>query len=354
MSDMKRKEYITSLYNFIKQNIDDFNHSKQYTRQYGNRTSLSYIPEQKDRNDPSYIANKPYYSNFVNNIIDSILYSSDLVFETLGHISELDGKTLLSLKEDEKSYFSKKNIVHKLSTKIAIDLYRYYESLKKGEEFDEYRSFFFTFDNCIELISSDKCRKCNSYLNLYINLDKGKICFELDDVKPCSLPKPPNHIKVSLKVPSRKLVFLNNPSKFINIERDDKYEVSINSTLGCIKETELYQKHNIGFFYVGNTYLHAMKKGNTILFANYDDSDSKDRYKFKGHEEKGSVCMDLWWYTVLDFDLYVSLCAKNNIKPNNIEHIIVDIEGTTVDIKHSLKPHSSYFRGTHSKITVSD
>lgn len=354
MSNIKRNEYVALLLNFIQEHIDDFNNSKQYTRQWGSSTSLSYIPEQKDRDEPSYIANKAYYHDFVNRIFDAILYASDLVFETLGHISDLDGKTLQSFSENENSQFSKNSLISKLSTKIAIDLYRAYESLKKNEVFDETRSCFFIFDNCIEIMSSRKCTKCDDHLNLYINLDKGKICFELDNAKPCSLPKKPNNIKITLKAPSKKLVFLNSPSKFINIEREDKYEVSINSTLGCIKETKMYETYNIGFFFVGNTYLHAMKKENTILFANFDDSSAKDIKKFKDYEEKGSVCMDLWWYTVLDFDLYVELCAKNNVKPKDTDHIVVDIEGTTVKINHSLKAHSSYFNGTHSKITVTE
>lgn len=348
--------YHETLHNFVNFHISDFNASKIYEKDVA-APELTYIPDPQNKQDPTYIVNKPYYKDFINYLIDNIFYDSEPVFDLKGHLGNYDGKTLNYFEHKDDYLFSRDALVRNITTKVAIDAYKVYVAIKNKTIFNKNAFFLFLFgDDSIELTSTQSCSKCSKYTSTYLNFKENKIqTFETTD-EPCAYKdKKQTNVKVNLSVPSKKLVFLNNPRKFFNQQRNDKHSVSINSTLGCVQETEFYASHNIGFFFVGNTMLDALKNGKDILIANFDEDDEESEYakKLENYENVGSVVMDLWWYTLLDYDLYMSLCSSKNVDPDSIDHVTIDIDGTNISVNHSLKAHSKgHFWGIHSKIKV--
>jgi hypothetical protein len=348
--------YYEALHNFVNFHLDDFNQSKQYDSDKA-VPELTYIPVGEAKKDPAYLGNKTYYKDFIDLIIDNLFYASEPVFDLKGHYDNYDGKTLNSVEYKDDYIFNRAGLSRYLSTKVAIDSYKVYLSIKNNTILDKRSLFLFAFgSNLIELMSTQKCPKCSKYVSFYLNFKENKIQMIDDDSEACTYKdKKPTNVKVTITAPSKKLVFLNNPRKFFNKQREDRYEYSINSTAGCIKETEFYAAHNIGFFFVGNTMLDAFKKDKEILISNYDEEDEESSHfkKLMSYENVGSVCMDLWWYTLLDYDLYNTLCEANKVNPDDIEHVVIAIDGTTVDINHSLKAHSKgHYWGIHSKLKV--
>lgn len=345
--------YKSMLKSFVQDNFDLFQNAKTYDKNTESSDVFKYIPNSYDKDDPEFIGNSEFVSNLVEQFKYTFIKSSDIVFDIKGHQEISDNTKLSDWLETSNSYLIKE-FNYNLKFKIIIDLFSTYIHLLNNTDDLKFTSLFpFGKDN-IELITSCNCSKCGTYFSAFINFESSKVEIVNKNSKECDFnKKTPSSIKVNLKAPSKKLVFLNNPRKFLNIKREDKYECSINSLLGVIKETEFYAEHNVGFFFVGNTGLHAFKKGNKILFANYDEESLTHQKKYADYTNYGYVCMDLWWYTVLDFDLYNKLCSENNVNPNDIDHIVVDIDGTDVSISHSHKAHTNgYNYGVHSKITI--
>lgn len=339
--------YQNLLTNFVKNNINIFKEAKKYEN---SEDAFSYIPDNKDKNDPEFLGNTQVYKDFFNKFKEDYLINTDIEFNLKGHFNIKDGTKLsehlkLTNNNDVNEFF------RMLNFKITVDLFIEYLSLSGNQE---RKVFTLMWTNKIEYLSTKTCEKCSTMFSSYINFDTKKVEPYSDNVKECNFAnKEPSNIKVKIKAPSKKLVFLNDPRKFLKIKREDKYKCSINSLLGAIKETEFYAKHNVGFFFVGNTGLNAFKKDNEILIANYDEESEKDEKKYKEYTNCGYVCMDLWWYTILDFDLFNNLCEEKNVSVDSLDYVVIDIEGTEVNITHSLKAHKEgYHYGVHSKIKV--
>lgn len=344
--------YKSMLKSFVQDNFSLFQNAKVYEKDTSNDV-FKYIPPHSERDDPNFIENTELFNTLFDQFKDAFFVNSNIVFDLKGHLDIKPNQTLSDYLSTSESYIAQ-NFFDSLKFKISLDLFYTYMYLS-GQSEEIKRLSLFTFgDEVIEFQSSCSCRKCGAYVSSIIDLKNSKVEILNHKTKPCPFPdKLPTRIKVNLQAPSKKLVFLNNPKEFLNIKRKDQYECSINSLLGAIKETEFYAEHNVGFFFVGNTGLHAFKKGNEILFANYDEESLTHQKKYADYTNYGYVCMDLWWYTVLDFDLYNKLCSANNVNPDDISHIVVDIEGTDVSISHSHKAHTNgYNYGVHSKITI--
>lgn len=330
---------------FYNSNIEMFNNLK-IVRKDDEIDAFSFIPENK--NEYSIVEDLKII-NLTNQFIQKFLMDDSIVFELNNHLKNLNGKKLSDCIKEENSLTLRLN--QKLKLIISIDLLNLHIQKNYDPNINTHFKMFYRNTNVIELTSSN-CYDCEAYLNLYLDLDKKVITTVFDRFdynKPCVFKKSPSNIKVKLKVPSKKLVFLNDPRSFLELKREDK--ASINSLLGCIKETEMYAVNNVGFFFIGNSGPKILYQKNKILISSYDDSYPKDILKFKDYENKGYICADFWWYTVLDYDLYQELCSKNKVSPNSITHTVVDIEKEKCTITHKHKAHKNgHYNGVFSKI----
>lgn len=358
MSINMRNKYDQLLKTFVKDNFEILLASKKYRQMNENKESnLDYIPEHNKPAEPGYIRSTPQFNELVKTFVEEFLYIEGMVFNLKSHFPTLHGKLLTDLidgtdgVDHSQRYFSRKHLVDRFSLKILMDVFKAFIDVRDKETKPTCYFVFSYDDNIIELKSGSSCSTCDSYMYLEIDYTKNEV-FVDEDVEPCKLPKKPTKVNVSLKSPSGKLVFLNDPSPFFKEERSEKYEVSINSTLGCIEETKFHAKHNIGYFFIGNTVADIIQKKGEILTLCYNDEDDKQVAKYKDYKRKGDICTGLWWYTVLDYDLYIHLCEQYQVAPDSIEHTVVTTKALKYKVSHSLAAHTKgHYTGVYSKIT---
>lgn len=343
-----KKKYDEFLKKFVNENLESFLNSPKY-RTSKSATALDYIPERGQTAQPGFIGGTAQFRKLTLDFFDEFIIKEDPSFNLNGHYKDFTGK--LSDYLDKRGAFSKEHIMINVNHNILIDLFHAFFSIRDNVEAPYY--FMFAFDdNYIDLPSLPSCKSCGTYLDLSLNFTKNEITIsEFCDQKPCVIDKKVKTINVALKTPSGKLVFLNNPKEFFTLKREGDGNASINSTLGCIQETSFHAEHNIGFFFIGNTGIYIMQKEGQIIVTNYDDDEEGQVKKLKDYEIKGRISTNLWWYTILDYDLYIELCKKNKIDPNSITHTVVETNSPKCKISHKMNAHDcGGYYGRHSTI----
>lgn len=347
-----KQDYDSIIKKFVNDNMSILLAGKKYRVSDSEKESaLHYMPEHNQKAEPNYIGDTSQFDKLVNTIFDSIVNRNGLSFNFKGHHKKLDGKTLSEF-IDQRSFFSRDNLIKSFSIKILIDVFKAFLDVRDKNNKETNYFMFLWGNNLIELPSYSQCDACDAYLTLVIDGSKNEITvLEHEKNEGCPVKTKIKKVSVTLKSPSGKLVFLNHPHEFFKIEND--YDApSINSTLGCIEKTKSHATHNIGYFCVGNTSIHIMQKDSKILATNYDQYDRNQIKKFQDYKYHGYVCCDVWWYTVLDYDLYVKLCDEQKVDPKSITHTIVEIGKDKYKITHKLDAHEKgHYYGTHSTIT---
>lgn len=355
MSINMRNEYDTLIQTFVVDNYETLSKAKKYRPNADRETCFTYIAELNQPTDMYYIRANPKFRALVNTFVDKFLYREGMTFQIGFHMKGLHGKLLTDLmdqKEDGYHYFSRDNLTERFSLQLLMDVFTLFLHIRDKQTGSVRYHLFMLDDNRIEIKMSATCPTCNAYFSLVVDYTKNAVV--IDDIVPVAdcIQKMPTRVNVTLKSPSGKLVFLNHPSEFFKLQREDRYELSINSTLGCIAETKFYAKHNIGYFFVGNTRAYIMQKEGVILSALYDEYNDKEVAKYKDYTLRGNVCTGVWWYTVLDYDLYLKLCSEYNVDPASIEHCVVETNALKYKVSHSLAAHTKgHRRGVYSKIT---
>lgn len=347
-----KSKYIELLNKFVTSNIELLSQSKKYKQRENDEIShFDYLPSFNEKNDPDYLGNLPVFKELLNSFLSQFIFIPNIKFDLNGHMSDnIDGLYLSDvISNDVHPLFKLKNISSNFSIKLEIDVFSQFNHITHNTKI--HHSNFSFDDNKLELNSDFICESCDERLTLSIDYDTNLI-YSTYKKDPCILPFKPKNLTVHLKSPSGKIVFLNDPRKIFNESRDNRYKVSINSTLGCIQETEFYASHNIGFFFISNSMPYIFQNNSEILFASFNEESDEDIEKFKNYNELGYICTGLWWYTVLDYDLYQSLCLINNIDPNSIEHTVATINKNEFSVLHDLTAHSDgYFQGVFSSIS---
>lgn len=359
MNINKQQEFDVFVKKFVADNWALFLAAHKYRNNSntGRDSCINYIPERNQQTTPDYIGNSPIFTKFLDEFLDAFILIDDLVFNLNGHYSDLDNLKFVDIvNQSEKSnkhsirYFSRKNLTTRFSKRLLMDVFTAFIDMRDKTMKPIYYHLFAYDDNLLEIRDSTSCPKCDTYVAMMINYTTNTIISHLD-TEPCKLPKSTNRVSVSLKSPSGKLVFLNHPSEFFKLQREDKYDLSINTTLGCIAETKFYAKNNIGYFFIGNTVADILQKKGEILTLCYNDEDEKQVSKYKEYKNRGSVCTGVWWYTVLDYDLYIKLCEQHEVDPKSIEHTVVKTNSMQYKVSHSLAAHSNgHHVGVYSKI----
>jgi len=357
MSINMRTEYDALIQAFVADNYETLAKAKQYRPERERESCWSYIAERNQPTDMYYLRANPKFRALVTTFVDKFLYREGLKFHLRFHMAALDGQLLTDLMDNKENvrgynYFSRDNLIEHFSLHLLMDVFTIFIYIRDKETGAIHYHLFAYDDNRIEIKGNSTCPTCNAYFSLLVDYTQNAII--IDDIMPVAdcVKKIPTRVNVTLKSPSGKLVFLNEPSQFFKHQREDKYDLSINSTLGCIAETKFYAEHNIGFFFIGNTTAYIMQKDGEILATLFDEYNDKEVVKYKDYTLRGDVCTGVWWYTVLDHDLYLKLCADHNVDPASIEHSVVQINATKYKVSHGLAAHrKGHHRGVYSKIT---
>jgi hypothetical protein len=361
MTINKQQEFDTFVKKFVTDNWSILSASKKYRQAYENDRDgcINYLPEPNQKPDPDYLGHSEIYSQFLNEFLDKFIFIDGLVFDLNGHFPDLTGRTfadVVASADDPKNrsfrYFSRSYLTSRFRKRLLMDVFTAFITVRDKEENKPIYYHLFAYDdNLLEIKDNSPCPTCDEYVAIMINYETNTISPHLE-TKPCKLPKSATRVSVSLKSPSGKLVFLNSPGEFFKEERPDQYEVSINSTLGCIEETKFHAKHNIGYFFIGNTVADIMQKKGEILTLCYNDEDDKQVAKYKDYTRKGDICTGLWWYTVLDYDLFIHLCEQHQVAPDSIKHTVVTTKALKYKVSHSLAAHTKgHYTGVYSKLT---
>lgn len=359
MTINKQQEYDTFINKFVSDNWDTLLKARKYRSSYKDREGpLDYTPDKNEKADANYIGISEQFSTFTDKFLNDYIFTDGLKFDLKGHFPDLHGRSLvdvMSSSDKAKSYsaryFFRENIAKVFSRKLIADIFQAFIYARDNSAQDIYYHMFAYDDNLIEIKTGTSCPTCDGYVAFMIDFETNTIISH-GESEPCKLPTSSNKVTVTLKSPSGKLVFLNDPSQFFKLERDNQYDVSINSTLGCIEETKFHAKHNIGYFFIGNTTAYIMQKEGEILATLFDDENDKQAAKYKDYKMRGDVCTGVWWYTVLDHDLYLKLCEEQQVDPASIEHTVVKTKALKYKVSHSLAAHKKgHHVGVYSKIT---
>lgn len=344
-------KYGDLLKQFVIDNMANLLASRRYNdpKEGEDEYSLNYIPEHNQPADPGFIRDTPQFKDLCETFIDTFINLDTISFQMQGHFPDLNGHSVAYVIENVSSY-NRDIILFNIEYKLLIDVFTTFLGIRDKQSKIHY--FMFSYgNNKIEFQSLLRCPSCNEYLSMMIDYTKMAVVSLINKVD-CPLAVTPKNIVVELPSPSGKLVFLNDPRQFLTIERANKYEVTINSTLGCLQETEFYAQHNVGFFYIGNCMPYIFQKGNEILFSSFNEESDEDIETFKDYEELGYVCTGLRWYTILDHQLFLDLCTASGVAPDSIEHTVAITHKETFTVDHDMTAQKEgHFSGTYSTIT---
>lgn len=342
------EQYDALIKQFVTDNMSIFLASKLYKEPKAgdSESSLDYLPEHNTMAEPDFIGGSPQFKTLVNTFIDRFVDRDDIIFNMQGHMPSVDGKNIAAVMATDDRY-DREMMLFEYDMKLQIDVFEAFLGVRDNRKIN-----YFTFayaKNKVEFQSSLRCPACNQYLSMIIDYDQMAVV-PLSKIKDCPLANVPTNIVVELNSPSGKLVFLNDPREFFKLKRENRYAISINSTLGCIQETQFYADHNIGHFFIGNCMPYIFQKDNEILFSSFNDESEDDA--FEDYDQLGYVCTGLWWYTILDYQLFLTLCAEQGVDPESIEYTIATTDKKTFKVDHDLTAHrEGDFNGVYSTIT---
>lgn len=287
-----------------------------------NTDELYEIPELKALFDE-------FYEKFIN--------IEGLKFDVGGHFKNFDGLTFQEvINNPDISNCTEELFRKRHRFGICVDLFDRYGEIKNPALKQKGYKFLFITGRIEQFMNAMQCKYCSETVYLALDYKTNTIKFNNDTIKNCPSKKSKeiDEIDIELEVPSKKLVFLNSPFRFLRLEREDQYETTDSSVLGRVKTTEMYAKVNVGFFEVGNTNPRIFKNKEEIVIASIHPSMKKYKKMTKHHDEVGQIDTELWWYTVLDYELFKRLLKNKNLNIKDIKHTVVDINNTVCFVTH--------------------
>jgi len=114
-------------------------------------------------------------------------------------------------------------------------------------------------------------------------------------------------LKVAIDVPSGKLICGNDFREQYPVDPVDG-KFNINEKVGIKLTTEAYAKVGMFHGFVGNSCPSLYVKDNTINILNAGwnkKTDKQKRVPKQFGKRVGSICTDLWWYSVADYDDFI-------------------------------------------------
>lgn len=174
-------------------------------------------------------------------------------------------------------------------------------------------------------------------------IETNGVNVRLSDV--CSNPDGHVDNQFTLDVPSGKLLVGNDLRDLapVNGGRDD-----INGCIGRMRVTASYAVAGMAHGFVGNTCPGVYKLvDGSFTIGTYDNDDYEENPP-EGSERVAGVCTDLWWYSILDYDLAKARCDALKLPWARIlkSADVVDVEPGTYTFVH----HNDLNRDAHTVV----
>lgn len=154
----------------------------------------------------------------------------------------------------------------------------------------------------------------------------------------------------TLSVPSGKLVFANDLRSLVPEGDKDRY---VNYNIEIKKTTLDYAAVGMSHGFTGNSCPSVYKDGDTLVVGNnnYDEDDEDGvppEEPIKG-EKVGYVCTDLWWYSAMDYNLFMKLTKEKTWPKERIDAYLkdftVEVTPGEYEITHNLGSDGYYYAG---------
>lgn len=315
---------------------------------FGNQgDEFDYMPDFSTASQPEFDErkhplNNPLIKKLINDVYDFIWgqYETSIRVKLDGHFEYLDGKTLYQINRANIGWehipFTKSNIISRISHSVFYEMIHiaFFNNELYRMGIIRPRQPNKVADN--GFYSDLKCPFCDK--NIYVEYDSEAFLFQIPE---CPVAKfGPNKVyNFSINVPSKKLVFMNDITPLIDIERDDEYTVSVNSLLGLKRDCEMNVEHNIAKFQVGNTCPTIYQHFDEIIIDPYNigfpiDEETGDIIILTSYEDKGSICTDLWAVYMTDYEQFIKYCHDKKMAPSDFDPVIVDITCDKVDVNY--------------------
>lgn len=127
----------------------------------------------------------------------------------------------------------------------------------------------------------------------------------------CSEPGGLKSYDVFLDVPSGKIVFANDLRSLVVIEDD----ADVNTRFGQKMQTKAAADAGMVMVFTGNSCPSVVKDGDEIHVG--IGLPKKGRL--------GTVVTDLWWYSAMDHDFFLSRCKAEGQSPEDFDHFVVEV-----------------------------
>ena len=150
----------------------------------------------------------------------------------------------------------------------------------------------------------------------------------------------PSPIEIAIEIPSGKIVFRDDLRQIFTIPEGEGYPQNASGPLWSKLITEAYGRVGLLHGYVGNSCPNIHKQEDTLIIGNPSWDKKYNSRKDLPGESIGSICTDLWWYSIADKDEFLKQCKKLNIDPDK-----VGLDGT-VDVtpgRYVLKHYYPHF-----------
>lgn len=148
----------------------------------------------------------------------------------------------------------------------------------------------------------------------------------------CAYPGGLKPYRVLVNVPSGKIVFANDLRDLIVC--DDPEGASVNYQIGQKLVTEAYGRTGLAHVFVGNSCPGVFRDGDALVVANrwIDEESDIDEETYARLDAEldakrlGSICTDLWWYSAMDHDHFLTRCAIEEVDPADVgSYFIVEV-----------------------------
>jgi hypothetical protein len=149
---------------------------------------------------------------------------------------------------------------------------------------------------CVEHSMGSSCGNCGDYVALHLNYDKV--------ARPSTACHwAPQVVETLLEVPSGKIVFGDYLPEY-RVDIDEPRFASYNSSLGQCQVVKAYEEIGAAYGPVGNSCpaIYELVDGSYIIASPAYDEEKDDVVEPMHWMCMGTICTDLWAYTLADYD----------------------------------------------------
>lgn len=167
-------------------------------------------------------------------------------------------------------------------------------------------------------IDRQQCACCGERISYHLEGDtivptKDIACFDADAP-----------YIVEVQVPTGQLIMADYPAHGSKVIQQFDCDGDIGCAKGIADHVASYARGNVIHFFVGNSCPSVYTKDDEIYVGNPEYKETEDDEievpLAEGAQDRGSICTDLWWTTIVDAEIYRQLAEKQGL--DNPEQIV--------------------------------